>query len=124
MEKLGLLDNQLLHQKYFEFLARRDALNQVFKYLTQVDTQPEIYLELHHHQIALVQEKINHFQQEINQLQDQYPQLRDFTFRQYQEKLLAIEAETYAKFTQAGLLKNKLPPLLEEVFEAINKKIV
>ncbi len=124
MEKLGLLDEQSLHQKYFESLARRDAFNQVFKHLTQLDTQPEIYLEHHHHQIALVQEKINHFQQEINQLQDQYPQLRDFTFRQYQEKLLAVEAETYAKFVQAGLLKNNLSPLLEEVFTAINKKIV
>jgi CPA1 family monovalent cation:H+ antiporter len=116
MEKLGLLDDQFLHQKYLEAIARRDALNQVLKHLTQLDNQPEIAPELHHYQIALVQEKINKFQQEINQLREQHPQLRDFSVKQHQEKLLDIEADTYAKFVQAGLLKNKLSPLLQEVF--------
>lgn len=124
MEKLGLLDDQVLPQKYLEAIARRDALNQVLEHLTQVERQPEIEPELHYHQVALVQEQLNHFQQEINQLQAQYPQLRDITVKQLQEKLLTIEADTYAKFVRAGLLKNKLSPLLQEVFADADKKIV
>ncbi len=124
MEKLGLLENQELHHKYFEAIARRDALNQVLKHLTEVDSQAEISPELHHYQIALVQEQLNRFQQDINQLRDQYPQLYDFTVKQRQEKLLAIEVDTYAKYVRAGLLQNKLSPLLEEVFEAVDQKTV
>ena len=121
LEKLGLLEQQFLPQKYLEAVARRDALHQVLKHLTQVE-QPEIEPELHYYQITLIQEQLDKFQDDINQLR-QSPQLRDFTVKQQQEKLLAIEADTYAKLLQAGWLKNKLSPLLQEVFAAVEQKI-
>jgi len=124
MEKLGLLEDQSLHHKYFEAIARRDALNQVLNHLTEIDSHAEVSLELHHYQVALIQEQLNRFQQDINQLREQYPQLYALTMKQRQERLLAIEVDIYAKYVRAGLLQNKLSPLLEEVFDAVDKKIV
>ncbi len=122
LEKLGLLDRQFLPQKYLEAVARRDALHQVLKHLTEVEIQPEIEPELHYYQIALIQEQLDKFQQDIDQLR-QDPQLRAFTIKQQREKLLAIEADTYAKLLRSGWLKNKLSPLLQNVFETVEQKI-
>lgn len=115
LEKLGLTGDQPLRQKYLEAVARRIALNRVSNYLSQADQYQEIAPEFCRYKTALVQGQLKSLQEEITQLQNQHPQLRDLVLEQLQNKLLNIEADTYAELIRAGQLDNKLSPLLEEV---------
>jgi CPA1 family monovalent cation:H+ antiporter len=116
LQKLGLLEDESLHQKYLEFVARRDALAQILNYLLQESDRPENDPTYYQRQIASVQDQLKSFQDDIEGLRIQYPQLEEFSAQQHQEKLLAIETATYAKFVRAGLLKHSLSPLLENGF--------
>lgn len=115
LEKLGLTGDQPLRQKYLEAVARRIALNRVMNYLSQADQYQESAPEFCRYKTELVQGQLKSLQEEITQLQNQHPQLRDLVLEQLQDKLLNIEADTYAELIRAGQLDNKLSPLLEEV---------
>jgi monovalent cation:H+ antiporter, CPA1 family len=116
LQQLGLLEDESLHQKYLEFVARRDALVQILNYLLQESDRPENEPSYYKRQIASVQDQLRAFQDDIERLREQYPQLEEFSAQQHQEKLLAIETATYAKFVREGLLKYSLSPLLENGF--------
>lgn len=118
LEKLGLTGDQPLRQKYLEAVARRIALNRVINYLSQADQYQEIAPEFCSYKTELVQGQLKSLQEEITELQNQHPQLRDLVLKQLQDKLLNIEADTYAELIRAGRLDNKLSPLLEEVVAA------
>jgi CPA1 family monovalent cation:H+ antiporter len=113
LQKLGLLEDESLHQKYLEFVARRDALSQVLSFLLQESSRPENDPSSYQRQISAVREKLKSFQDDIERLREQNPELQEFSAQQHQEKLLAIETATYAKFVRAGLLKQSLSPLLQ-----------
>ena len=115
LEKLGLSGDQPLRQKYLEAVARRIALNRVMNYLSQADQYQEIAPEFCRYKTELVQGQLKSLQEEITHLQNQHPQLRALLVEQLQEKLLNIEADTYAELIRAGRLDNKLSPVLEEV---------
>lgn len=121
LERLGLLKDQPLKQKYLENIARWVALNRVMNHLKQSD-RPEIDPEFHRYQKALVQAQLNDLQSEIDQLRREYPDLRDFGHEQLQEELLAVEADTYAEFVRSGRLSNRLSPLLEERLAQVEEK--
>jgi CPA1 family monovalent cation:H+ antiporter len=117
LEKLQLLSDQPLRQKYLEAIARRVAFNRVLSHLSLKGGRLEIDPEFYRYQAALLQGQLDCIQEEINQLQNQYPQLQTFALKQLREELEAIEVDTYAEFIRAGLLDNKPLPLLQEVFK-------
>ncbi len=119
LEKLGLISQQQpLRQKYLEAVARRIALNRVLKYLSGANQYQEIDLEYCRYQAELIEGQINSIEEEITQIQNEYPDLRTLVLEQLQDKLLNIEADTYAELIRAGRLDNKLSPLLTEIIAA------
>lgn len=116
LEKLNLLGDQPLRQRYSEAIARLAALNRVLQYLNQVEERPGVEPEFYRYQETLVKGELNRLQQEIDQLQNEYPNLRNFTAEQLRRELLSIEADTYAEFVKAGRLNQELSPFLQEDF--------
>ncbi|MGL5876245.1 MAG: cation:proton antiporter, partial [Xenococcaceae cyanobacterium] len=117
LQKLGLLEDESLHQKYLELVARRDALSQILSYLLQESDRPENDLKSYHRQISAVQEQLQTFQDEIETLRTLHPQLQEFSEQQHEEKLVAIETAIYAKFVRSGLLKHSLSPIIQNGFQ-------
>jgi CPA1 family monovalent cation:H+ antiporter len=115
LEKLNLLGNDLLRQKYSAVIARQVALNRVLQSLKQVDKHPGVEPEFYRYQEALIQGEFTRLQTEIDQLHNQYPNLRNFMEEHLREELLAIEANTYAEFVRAGWLNQELSPLLQQI---------
>jgi CPA1 family monovalent cation:H+ antiporter len=118
LERLNLLGNEPLRQKYTEAIARRAALLRVLDRLKQVDKRPEIEPEFYRYQTALVKGQLDSLQAEINQLQQEYPQMQEYAIEQLRDELLAIEADTYAEFVRAGQLNNELSPFLQKVLQS------
>ena len=118
LERLNLLGNEPLRQKYTEAIARRAALLRVLDRLKQVDKRPEIEPEFYRYQTALVKGQLDSLQAEINQLKREYPQMQEYAIEQLRDELLAIEADTYAEFVRAGQLNNELSPFLQEVLQS------
>lgn len=116
LKKLNLLEDQSLKQQYLELIARRDALQQVAKYLMQTGSQLLIHPNSHQAQLESVQKQLQQIQAEIESMQAQ-PEIQAFSLEQYQEQLHAIESQTYAKFVQAGLLKRSLSPIVNSEIE-------
>ena len=123
LEKLGLLTEQTILQKYWEAVARWVALNRVQNYLTQAHIRPEIEPEFCRYQEALVEGQLKQIQQEINQMRNENSHLRSFAQEQLQKELIAIEADTYAEFLRSGKLGNKLSPLLQETYKNIAENL-
>lgn len=117
LEKLQLLSNQPLRQKYMEAVARRVAFNRALNHVTTISQRLEFEPEFYRDQAALLQGQLGCIEAEINQLQNQYPQLRSLAIEQLQAELADIEVDTYAEFIRAGLLKNKPLPIVQEVFK-------
>jgi len=117
LEKLKLLGDQPLRQRYLELSARQSALNRVLQYLKQVEQRPGIEPEFYQYQESLIQGELTRLDEEIDQLQDEYPNLRNFTAEQLREELLAIEADSYAEFVRTGRLNKELAPFLQGSFE-------
>ncbi len=113
LQKLKLLDNQTLRQRYLELIARVVALNRVAQHLYTAKI-PGIALEFARYQEALIEGKIEQMEAEIQQLQQKYPNLQDFAVEQLQAELLAIEADSYAQFVRTGRLSKELAPLIQE----------
>jgi CPA1 family monovalent cation:H+ antiporter len=121
LEKLNLLGDQPLRQRYSEAIARLAALNRVLQYLNQVEERPGVEPEFYRYQETRVKGELNRLQQEIDQLQNEYPNLRNFTAEQLRGELLSIEADTYAEFVKAGRLNQELSPFLQEDFPEGNE---
>ncbi|WP_199337037.1 cation:proton antiporter [Oscillatoria sp. FACHB-1407] len=117
LKRLHLLGDQPIREQYMERVAHQVALNRVLKHLSQAEQRPGIEPEFYRYQETLVKGELDRLQQEIDQLQDEYPNLQGFTTEQLREELLAIEADTYAEFVQAGRLNRELAPLLQIVFQ-------
>ncbi len=115
IEKLGLIGDRAQRQAYSELIARRSALKQVLEHLRAVPPSPSLDEAFQDDQKGLVEGQLARINEEITQLQTSYPQLRSLEQEQFKEKLLDIEADTYAELIRAGKLSNNLSPLLEDV---------
>ncbi len=116
LEKLNLLADKSLYQQYFELIARNEALQGVFEHLStkhQLAFSPVIHLS----QLEFVKQQQQQLQLDIECLQAKYPQLQAYELHQHQQQLLSIEANTYTKFVQSGLLKKSLPPIMPKAFD-------
>ncbi|WP_017720523.1 Na+/H+ antiporter [Kamptonema formosum] len=117
IDKLGLLNAQPKRQEYLEALARRAALNRVIDRISQLATRPEIEPEYQRELLNRVGEKLNGVQEEIEELRRQSPELQEFSIKQIQQELIALESDTYADFVRTGRLSEFPSPLLREVFQ-------
>jgi len=124
LEKLELTGEQPLRQKYLEAVSRSIALKRVLNYLSEASQYQEIEPEFCRYQAELVEGQLQSLTDEIIQLQKEYPQLRTLVMEQIQDKLLDIEADTYAELIRAGRLDKKLSPLLEEVLAAGQENLI
>ncbi|NER99595.1 MAG: sodium:proton antiporter [Symploca sp. SIO1B1] len=124
LEKLDLIGDQPLRQQYSEALARRVALNRVKSYLLEASTSNEIDPEFGRYQRELVEGQLRGIQEEIEKLLNQFPQLQDLDMEQVQEKMLDIEADTYAEFIRSGRLNENLSPLLQGALIGADEKFI
>ncbi|MBD2353220.1 sodium:proton antiporter [Tolypothrix sp. FACHB-123] len=116
LQKLNLLGDASLRDRYLELTARYIALERVLQHL-QTDSRPGINLEFYRYQEALIKGEMANLQIDIEKLQKEYPNLQDFTLEQFREELFAIEADTYAEFVKSGRLSKDLAPMLQEVLQ-------
>ncbi|MEB3355296.1 MAG: Na+/H+ antiporter [Synechococcales bacterium] len=115
LERLNLLGDAPMKQKYLEAIARRVALDRVLDHLTKLVNRKEIEEEYCNYQKALVGGQLASIREEISKLQSQHPEFQELLDEQLRDEMLAIESDTYAEFIRAGRLKDSLSPLLEEV---------
>ncbi|MGB7439550.1 MAG: sodium:proton antiporter [Coleofasciculaceae cyanobacterium] len=115
LDKLNLIGDQPLRQKYSEARARRVALNRVRDYLVEAVAKDEIDTEYGGYQAKLVEGQLERLKEEIEELASKHPQLKMIDLEQVQERMLDIEADTYAEFIRSGLLNENLPPVMQEV---------
>ncbi len=73
-------------------------------YLSQTDQYPELSSDFVRYQVALVQGQLKSVEEEITQLRNLHPQLLSLSREQLQDKLINIEADTYAELIRAGRL--------------------
>jgi len=124
LEKLNLIGDQPVRQKYSEAIARRVALNRVKKYLESATTKNEMNSEFCQYQIKLVDGQLESIHTELDQLLHHHPQLQNLDMEQLQERMVDIEADTYAEFIRAGRLTENLSPLLQEALIEADEKLI
>jgi CPA1 family monovalent cation:H+ antiporter len=124
LEKLGLIGDEPLRQKYSEVLARRVALNRVKDYLLQAAKEKEIDSEFARYQRELVQFQLESIQEQIDEMLKEHPELQAIDMEQLQEKMLDIEADTYAEFIRSGRLNERLSPLLQGALLEADEKLL
>jgi CPA1 family monovalent cation:H+ antiporter len=119
VEKLGLISGQFFRKKYTKALVQRIALNRILKFLHHERRELEIDADLYDQQLDIVRKQLNRVKGEINALQAKYPQLispdvLNIEKLKLQEEMLAIEADAYAEFAQAGLIDEMPDSILQE----------
>ncbi|MEQ8752559.1 MAG: sodium:proton antiporter [Coleofasciculus sp. G1-WW12-02] len=124
LEKLNLIGDQPVRQKYFEAIARRVALNRVKNYLESATTNDEMNSEFCQYQIKLVDGQLETIQSEVEKLLHHHPQLQTLDMEQLQEQMVNIEADTYAEFIRAGRLTENLSPLLQEALIEADERLI
>jgi len=125
LEKLNLIGDQPLRQQYSEVVARRVALNRVKDYLLEAAKSKDIDSEFALYQRELVQFQLESIQEQIDEMLNKYPQLQALDMEQLQEKMIDIEADTYAEFIRSGRLNERLSPLLQGILtEADAKQLI
>lgn len=112
LKKLNLLGDQPLRQQYSELIAHQTALQRVLNYLENPEGGVGIEPEEQRYQKTLIRGELDRLQREMDALLDEYPDLQNFVAEQLREKLLAIEADTYAELVRAGQLSQELSPIL------------
>lgn len=116
LERLNLISSdQGIKQEYFELTARLVAFRRILEYLGQMQVFPEYDSQYYAYQEKLVQGQLKNIEEKLQTLRRENPELRKLTAEQVNEKLIDIEAETYAEFIRAGRLNNNLSPLLQDV---------
>lgn len=117
LEKLNLIGDLPIRQEYTELLARRVALKRVLNYLDEIniDKSPDIDLEFSRYERELVEGQLENVQENIIKMQNNHPQIKTLNMEKLREKLLDIEADTYAEFIRSGQLNNELSPVLQEI---------
>ncbi|MGF1479002.1 MAG: cation:proton antiporter [Cyanophyceae cyanobacterium] len=115
LESLDLVGDQPIRQEYSELLARRVALRRVLEYLSKLDASPEVESEFYRYEQELVKGQLESVEENISKMQRENSQLLSLDMEQLRERLLDIEADTYAEFIRSGRLTKNLSPLMQEV---------
>lgn len=115
LNKLNLISDQSLKQEYSELVARRVALQNIKNYLEKLEVLPTADPEYYQKEFSLVTGQLTSIGNKMEKMLKEYPQLREFTRETVREKLLDIEADTYANLISIGALNKNLSPYLEEV---------
>lgn len=129
LEKLNLIGDQPLRQEYSEALARRTALNRVLKYLAnleedEINEEGDRAAEFLRYQYSLVKGQLQGIEDELETLRRDHPSLMSIELEQVRERLLDIEADTYAELIRSGDLNENLSPLLRgAIDEAIARSL-
>lgn len=117
LDKLNLLNDAHLYQRYLKLVAQRDALQQILQHLLDSDRKPVIAAEQFHRELEFVKGNLEKTKQDLADLREAHPNLEDLILQQHREQLMAIESSTFANFVQAGLLKEIPPSVIGPVFE-------
>jgi len=129
LEQLNLIGDQPLRQEYSEALARRTALNRVLKYLAnlgedEINEEGDRAAEFLRYQYSLVKGQLQSIEEELEVLRRDHPSLMSIELEQVRERLLDIEADTYAELIRSGELNDNLSPLLRgAIDEAIARSL-
>jgi CPA1 family monovalent cation:H+ antiporter len=115
LENLGLIGDRKLQQEYSEMVARRIALTRVMKFLSEEKDFRQVDPEFYDLQMSLVEGELESLSEETYQMIVKHPQLREQVNEQMRDKLLDIEADTYAELIRTGWLNERLSPMLQEV---------
>lgn len=115
LEKLNLIGDRQLQQEYSEMVARRIALTRVMKFLSESEDFRKVDPEFYRYQAELVEGQLESLEEETYKMVVQHPQLREMVNEQVRDKLLDIEADTYAELIRTGWLNERLSPLLQDV---------
>lgn len=117
LEKFNLVDNQILKQEYSELLIRRLALNRVLDYMQTININkaPEIDPEFFRYEQELVEGQLETIGEKILKMQQNNPEFKMVTMTKLRQKLLDIEADTYAELIRTGDLNNNISPILQEI---------
>ncbi|BAY11478.1 cation:proton antiporter [Calothrix sp. NIES-2098] len=123
LQKLNLLGDAPLRDRYLELVARHIALERVLQHL-ETDRNPAIDREYYRYQETLIKGELEDLQVEIDKLQKEYPNLQSFALEQFRGELLAIEADTYAELVKSGRLNKELAPIIPAVLQNGNKNFL
>ena len=115
LESLNLIGDQPLRQEFSELLARRTALKRVIDYLDKEDSIVNIDNEYLRYQKRLVRGEVQSIEDKILKMSREHDNLRSLSVEQLRERLLDIEADTYAELIRAGELNENLSPVLQEI---------
>ncbi|MEL4897650.1 Na+/H+ antiporter [Crocosphaera sp. Alani8] len=115
LKKLNLVGDQSLRQEYSELLARKIALGRVIDYFQTLDESPRVDSEFYRYEKNLVSGQLTSVEEKIDQLQTEYPQLKSIAMQLLKDKLLDIEADTYAELIRGGQLGTNLSPLILDI---------
>jgi CPA1 family monovalent cation:H+ antiporter len=117
MDRLQLLNDEELQQRYLKLVAQRDVLEKVLAHLLNPARKPLIASDQFQHQLEGVTTSLDQTIQELDSLRQANPLLEDLILQQHREQLTAIESATYVDFVQRGLLKEMPPSVLDRAFE-------
>lgn len=116
LQKLGLIgDDRQLQQEYSEMVARRIALTRVMNFLSAGEDFRQVDPEFFNYQAELVEGQLKSLEEETYKMVAKHPQLRETVNEQVRDRLLDIEADTYAELIRTGWLNEQLSPLLQDV---------
>jgi CPA1 family monovalent cation:H+ antiporter len=115
LEKLNLIGDQKLRQEYSEMIARSIALTKVMKFLSEGEDFRKVDPEFYRYQAELVGGQLKTLEEKSYKMIVSHPELREMVNEQVRDKLLDIEADTYAELIRSGWLNEQLSPLLQDV---------
>ncbi|MCM1983432.1 cation:proton antiporter [Lyngbya confervoides] len=110
---LRLAGDQPLQQLYSEAVARQLALRRSLERLREAQDRPGVDKEFLRYQETLISGEIERLSEKVVELREEHPNLVQFMENQLKSELLAVEAESYAEFVQAGWLNRELAPFLQ-----------
>jgi len=116
LDKLNLLNDEQLNQRYLKLVAQRDALQKMMNYLLDSDRKPIIAADQFQKELEFVKTQLEQTQQDLNALRTDHPSLEALVLQQHREQLLAIESSTFTQFVQEGLLKEMPASIIEQAF--------
>lgn len=116
MDKLNLLTDEQLYQRYLSLVARRDALQKILTYLLDSDRKPTIAADQFQKELDFVKTSLASTKAELATMRVDHPTLEPLILQQHQAQLVEIESATYIDFVQGGLLKEIPPSIIEGAF--------
>jgi CPA1 family monovalent cation:H+ antiporter len=116
LDRLNLLNDEQLNQRYLKLVAQRDALQKMMNYLQDSDRKPIIAADQFQQELEFVKTQLEQTKQDLNALRTDHPSLEALVLQQHREKLLAIESSTFTQFVQEGLLKEMPTSVIEQAF--------